>query len=68
MKNRKSWLILTLLATVVLVFVALSLTACDNSNGGTSPCLHANWSDWTVTIPPTCVATGTKTRICNDWE
>lgn len=57
MKRKLSAILLALAASVCL---ALGLAACTNS-GGT----HTHtWTDWTVTLPPTCTQAGEQERHC----
>jgi predicted small secreted protein len=70
MKITKKLMIFMLIASMVLLFAALSLTGCDNgttsgggSDNGDGTCIH-EWNAYTQTTLPTCTTAGIKTRTC----
>lgn len=58
--KRKTLPVTLLLCLCMILSVATFFTACKKNEN----CEHA-YSEWTTTLEPTCIAEGSKTRICS---
>ena len=59
--KKKQGLFIALIAVIAIGFAGLSLTAC-----GGDDCTSHTWGAWNETTAPTCIATGTGTRVCTN--